>query len=71
MRPALRRRGFATEILRQSLVVARTLGLDAALLTCNDDNVGSAVVIERCSGLRDPDRPLTAGAPPIRHYWVA
>ncbi len=63
-----RRRGYATEILRQSLIVARAFGVDAALLTCDDGNVASATVIERCGGVRDPDRP---GEPPFRRYWIA
>ena len=45
-----RRNGYATEILRQSLIVARSLGLDSALLICAEDNVGSRTVIERCGG---------------------
>lgn len=68
VRPAHRRRGYATEILRQSLIVARAFGVDAALLTCDDGNVASATVIERCGGVRDPDRP---GEPPFRRYWIA
>lgn len=68
VRPAFRRRGHATEILRQSLVVARALGIDAALLTCDDGNTASAATIERCGGVRDPHRP---GEPPIRRYWIA
>jgi predicted acetyltransferase len=46
VRPAFRRRGYATEILRQSLVIARSYGVDRVLLTCDDDNAGSAAVIE-------------------------
>jgi predicted acetyltransferase len=42
-----RRRGYGTEILRQSLVIARAVGIDRVLVTCDDDNVGSAAVIER------------------------
>lgn len=57
--PDHRRNGYATEILRQSLVIASSLGIDVALLTCQDDNLGSARVIERCGGvLRDK---VTAG----------
>src|SRR6266704_1151133 len=39
--PRYRRRGYATEILRQSLVVARSIGIDRVLVTCDDDNIGS------------------------------
>jgi predicted acetyltransferase len=69
VRPAFRRRGHATEILRQSLVIARAGGVDAVLVTCDDDNVGSASVIERCGGVlegvvADPRRPA------FRRYWI-
>src|SRR5437899_566638 len=40
--PQHRRRGYATEILRQSLVVIRSLGVERVLVTCDDDNIGSA-----------------------------
>jgi predicted acetyltransferase len=39
------------------------------LVTCDDDNVGSAAVIERCGGRRDADLPLAPGPPPKRRYW--
>jgi len=45
-----RRRGYATEILRQSLTLARSLSIEVARLFCQDDNLGSATVIERCEG---------------------
>lgn len=65
-----RRRGYATEILRQSLVIARSVGVDRALVTCDDDNIGSATVIERCGGVFES---LTAGRDsrvPKRRYWI-
>ena len=53
VRPAFRRQGFATEILRQSLLIARDQGIDAALVTCDEDNEGSREVIGRCGGVPD------------------
>ena len=64
-----RRRGYASEMLRQSLVVARSVGVDRVLVTCDDDNAGSAAVIEGCGGVRDAGLPL-AGDPPKRRYWI-
>jgi len=66
-----RRRGYATEILRQSLVIARAHGVGAALLTCDDDNAGSIAVIEGAGGRLDPDWPRSDDAPPRRRYWIA
>ena len=62
--PSFRRRGVATEMLRQALPIARALGLTEVLLTCDDTNSASIRVIERNGGsLREakvlaPDRPL-------------
>jgi predicted acetyltransferase len=69
--PAFRRRGIATAILLQSLVIARAHGVDRALLTCDDNNIGSAAVIERCGGIRDATWPLELGdGGPKRRYWI-
>ncbi|MGI9005868.1 MAG: GNAT family N-acetyltransferase [Streptosporangiaceae bacterium] len=68
--PAFRRRGYATEILRQSLIIARSLGIGRVLITCDDDNAGSVKVIESCGGRFDS---LRAARPPdaaIRRYWI-
>ena len=68
--PKFRRRGFATQILQQSLIIARAFGVDRALVTCDDHNVGSAAVIERCGGRRDEQWPTTPGTVPKRRYWI-
>ena len=67
--PAYRRRGYATEILRQSLVVARAAGVDRILVTCDDHNVASAATIERCGGRFETVVKAEDGRP-IRHYWI-
>ena len=69
VRPAHRRRGYATEILRQSLILVRRLGVERALVTCNEDNAGSAAVIERCGGVLEDVRSNPHGTP-IRRYWI-
>jgi predicted acetyltransferase len=68
VRPAHRRRGYATEILRQSLVVARAGGVGRALVTCDDDNIGSATVIEANGGVLE-DIVDDAGVA-LRRYWI-
>ena len=68
--PAYRRRGYATEILRQSLVVVRAVGVDRVLVFCDDTNVGSAGVIERCGGKLDAVFVPRPGEPAKRRYWI-
>jgi predicted acetyltransferase len=70
VRPSHRRRGYATEMLRQALVVARAEGVDRVLVTCDDDNTGSAVIIERAGGELDDVRIAPDGTH-RRRYWIA
>jgi len=65
-----RRRGYATEMLRQSLIIARSLGIDRVLITCDDDNAGSMKVIESCGGRLDSLRPARPPHPALRRYWI-
>ena len=71
VRPAWRRRGVATEILRLSLAeAAHLVDGDRVLLTCDDDNEGSIAVIEGAGGVledrrEDPDGGIT------RRYRIA
>jgi predicted acetyltransferase len=64
-----RRRGYATTILRQSLIIARSVGVDRVLVTCDEGNVGSAMVIERCGGVFESLVDVESG-PPKRRYWI-
>lgn len=65
-----RRRGHASEILAQSLVIARSHGVDRVLVTCDHDNIGSATVIERNGGVYEStiDDPTDGVAK--RRYWI-
>ena len=68
--PEHRRRGYATEILRQSLVIARANGVERVLVTCDDNNIGSIAVIEACGGRLDSVITTAPEAPPKRRYWI-
>jgi predicted acetyltransferase len=69
IRPTKRRCGYGTEVCRLALVEARKLGLKRVLITCDEDNIGSRLIIERNGGVLEdvvpqPDRPV-----PKRRYW--
>ena len=68
--PEFRRRGYATEILRQALVIARAGGVDRVLMYCLDNNVGSIAAIERCGGVLDEVVANDQGEPSWRRYWI-
>lgn len=67
--PEYRRRGYATEILRQSLTIVRAMGIDRVLVTCDDDNIGSIRAIEACGGRLENVVTNEEGAP-RRRYWI-
>jgi predicted acetyltransferase len=67
--PQHRRRGYATEILRQSLIIARAAGVGRVLVTCDQDNAGSRAVIEACGGVLDSVVHLD-GVPPVLRFWI-
>lgn len=64
VRPTARRRGHATAMLRAALPVARRLGIDPALITCDVDNVASRRVIEANGGTLEDQRGVKL------RFWV-
>lgn len=69
VRPAYRRRGYATAILRQSLEIAHALGLKRVLLICDDSNTASIRTIESCHGVLERLDTSSEGRP-SRRYWI-
>ncbi|KKP87491.1 MAG: hypothetical protein UR90_C0003G0008 [Parcubacteria group bacterium GW2011_GWC1_35_8] len=68
IRPSERKKGYGTKILELALSVAKSLGIEKALLTCDDDNFGSGKIIEKNGGILenkvDNDGKLK------RRYWI-
>jgi predicted acetyltransferase len=56
VRPSARRKGYATQMLTQSLPIAADLGIDPALVTCDTGNIGSRRVIEAAGGELEDER---------------
>lgn len=67
--PAYRRQGFATAILTESIKIARDEGVGPLLVACDDDNVGSARVIEKCGGILE-SIALAEDGTAFRRYWI-
>lgn len=53
-------------MLGQGVIVARSPGVDSVLVTCDDDNAGSARVIEKCGGVLDSVLHWPGSAVPLR-----
>jgi predicted acetyltransferase len=70
--PEFRRQGYATEMLRLSLQVAREkcVGARRVLVTCDDDNVGSIRTIEKNGGILENVVSGHGLDKPKRRYWI-
>lgn len=64
VRPSARRQGHATRMLALSLPVAHELGIDPALVTCDDTNDASRRVIEANGGIPDDQIGIKL------RYWI-
>ncbi len=68
--PSRRRQGNGRRLLELGLVEAANLGLTRALLTCDDDNIGSIRIIEGCGGVLQDVRALRGLRAAVRRYWI-
>lgn len=68
--PSCRGRGYATEILQQSLVIARSHDVQRVLVTCDEGNAASARVITRCGGVLENVVENPEGGPRKQRYWI-
>lgn len=72
VRPSERRKRYAKSMLRLALDVCRKEGLEKVLVTCLEDNVGSAKTIESCGGVFEKvvfdDLNYKAN---MKRYWIS
>lgn len=69
VRPTERRKGYATQMLRQGLQFARSIGLNRVMLGCYADNVPSVKTITACGGVLTESKPYADGTP-MQVYWI-
>ncbi len=68
---SFRRKGYGTEILRLTLEKAKELGLERVLVTCDEDNIASAKIIEKNGGIFENTYQDDELDVPKRRYWIA
>ena len=72
VRPSERRKGYATEQLRQGLLWCREeLGLDKVMITCYDTNEPSRRTILKAGGIYEGTAPEPDTGRKLERYWVA
>ncbi len=68
--PSERNNGYGTELLKEVIILCKQKGFEKLLITCNEDNIYSAKVIERNGGVlentvKDLERDIK-----IKRYWI-
>lgn len=69
IRPSERRKGYATHLLSEALKITDQLGIRSVLVTCNEDNLGSAAVIINNGGVEDEGFMEPHGNL-VRRFWI-
>ena len=69
IRPLARRKGYGKQQLALALPKARDLGIERALITCDDDNFGSIRIIEANGGVLENKVDNGRGVL-SRRYWI-
>ena len=70
VRPSERKKGFGTIMLGLALEKARELGLDKVLISCREDNIGSAKVIENNGGIYENNYYDEQFNKTYKRYWI-
>ncbi|ENQ3105347.1 GNAT family N-acetyltransferase [Bacillus cereus] len=68
--PDERRKGYAAEQLRLSLLEAEKLGLEKVLITCDKANIGSAKTIQRVGGILENEVISPNTGEIVQRYWI-
>ncbi len=71
IRPSERGKGYGHLQLMLALDVLRDLGLDRALVTCDEDNAASYRTIESCGGVLENIVSIPGETKPLRRYWIS
>lgn len=68
IRPSERRKGYATELLRQALKIIEGYGITKVRVTCDKDNIGSAKTIIKNGGIMESEAIIDGVE--IQRYWI-
>ncbi len=69
IRPSERRKGYATQLLYLSLEKARKLGIQSALVVCDEKNKGSEKTILNNGGVPDVDY-IEPDGNIVKRFWI-
>ncbi|WP_019413774.1 GNAT family N-acetyltransferase [Paenisporosarcina sp. TG20] len=70
IRPSERNKGYASYLLKEALIKCKELHMGQVLVTCDEDNIGSAKVILNNGGVED-DLFITEEGQLKKRFWIS
>ncbi len=70
VRPSERKKGYGTILLKLALEKCKLLKIDKVLVTCREDNIGSARVIMNNGGIYENSMKNPDDNKMYRRYWI-
>lgn len=68
IRPLERNKGYATEQIRQALLLCKEKGIKKVLITCKKENIASARTIQKNNGILENEIDIAGEI--FQRYWV-
>ena len=68
--PGERRKGYASQMLKEALIKCRELGIDKVLITCADNNEGSRKTILANGGIYESTVYEPEEKVSLERYWI-
>ena len=70
IRPSERRKGYGSLLLKLALAECKKLNMEKVLITCHEENKGSAKVIEDNGGIYENSKENKEENKTYRRYWI-
>ena len=70
VRPSRQNRGYATQMLKQGIELARRYGFDRILCVCDEDNYASEKVILKNGGVLENEMYDEDEKVMVKRYWI-
>lgn len=70
IRPSERKKGYATELLKMTVIEAKKRNINKVLLGAYTGNIGSWKVMEKCGGIFENIVIEEKTGLPIKRYWI-
>lgn len=70
IRPSKRKQGYGKKILAHGLQMARGMGMEKVLITCDETNIGSRKIIESNGGVFERTQDMGPDLPKKLLFWI-